>query len=317
METRHIITTSQFSIGRLEYLFSLAEPFKELLESRKAIAPALEGLISANLCFDRSTRTRLCFDSAMKRLGGSVVTLSLGREEAASGEALADTVRTAAVVSGADVIILRCSQVGEIEIVAKKSPVPIISAGVYGEHHPMQALAAMFTVQQNLGTINGLHFAIAGDIKKDPTIRSIINLLGNFPGVKITFSSPELAGLQDEDREYLDQRAIRFIEEPDFEKAVGRVDVLFHSLIPDSRRILFTAERRDPEDNPWAITEKVLGLMKEKSIILTSRILQGQIAPKVDDNPRALYHKEQLKNELCMAMALLKMVLLETPYPRT
>ena len=114
----------------------------------------LRGRLLSTLFYEESTRTSSSFEAAMLRCGGQVVSINTSRSSVAKGETLADTVRTLGCYS--DVIVLRHPAVGSSQEAAKFSPVPIINAGDGVGEHPTQALLDVFTIREELGTVNGL-----------------------------------------------------------------------------------------------------------------------------------------------------------------
>ena len=138
-----------------------------------------------------STRTRFSFESAMLRLGGSVITTENAKEfsSVSKGETLEDSIRI--VNTYVDIIVLRHDEEGASKRASLVSQVPIINAGDGTGQHPTQALLDLYTIQRELGKIDGIHIAFVGDLKHGRTIRSLSYLLGNFNNITIDFVSPE------------------------------------------------------------------------------------------------------------------------------
>ena len=132
----------------------------------------------ASLFYEPSTRTRFSFESAMLRLGGSVITTENAREfsSAAKGETLEDSI--AVVNYYADLIVMRHYEMGASERASKVSSVPIINAGDGPGQHPTQALLDLYTIQRELGYIDNITIAMVGDLKNGRTVRSLAYLLG-------------------------------------------------------------------------------------------------------------------------------------------
>ena len=136
----------------------------------------LKGKILANLFYEPSTRTSSSFTSAMERLGGSVIPINEVRYSSVSkGESLPDTVRT--LECYADVIVLRHPEIGSAALAAKYARKPIINAGDGVGEHPTQALLDLFTIQEELGRVDGLTVTMLGDLKYGRTVHSLARLL--------------------------------------------------------------------------------------------------------------------------------------------
>src|SRR5205807_9667428 len=184
---RHVVESQQFSRALLEELFVRSEEMKR--EPHHFIG-RLAGQVMAALFYEPSTRTRLSFEAAMLRLGGTTMGTDNAREfsSAAKGETLEDTIR---IVSGyADVIVVRHNEEGAAKRAAAVSAVPIINAGDGTGQHPTQALLDLYTIRAELGRISGLHVGLSGDLKHGRTARSLALLLALFPRVELTLIAP-------------------------------------------------------------------------------------------------------------------------------
>src|SRR5215203_1110707 len=169
---RHIIESQQFDPAFIGDLFAVAN------EAEGARDASLHGRIMASLFYEPSTRTRLSFESAMLRLGGSVITTENAKEfsSAVKGETLEDSIK---VISGyADLIVLRHFEEGASKRAAAVSSVPVINAGDGAGQHPTQALLDLYTIARELGRTADISIAFAGDLKHGRTIRSLAYLLG-------------------------------------------------------------------------------------------------------------------------------------------
>jgi aspartate carbamoyltransferase catalytic subunit len=173
-----IVSIDDLTIGEIERIMMLADRFAEQLEAGERLRAA-EGLIMATLFYEPSTRTRLSFESAAHRLGGSVISsASMDASSAAKGETLADTVR---VVSGyADVIVIRHPYDGAARVAAEYARCPVINAGDGSREHPTQTLCDLYILRKKKGHLRGLTVAICGDLKFGRTVHSLIYALARF-----------------------------------------------------------------------------------------------------------------------------------------
>jgi len=161
LTNRSLVTVDDLSNGEIEALFSLADEMSGSMDKQLGIC---HGKIMASLFFEPSTRTRLSFEAAMHRLGGSVITASdVGASSLAKGESLADMARV--VGSYADIIVIRHPWEGAARVVADYAGVPVINGGDGGHQHPTQTLCDLYTIEKERGTIKGLKIALWGDLK--------------------------------------------------------------------------------------------------------------------------------------------------------
>jgi len=182
LENRSLVTIDDLSNGEIMALFSLADGMSAKMEEQYGLC---QGKIMASLFFEPSTRTRLSFEAAMHRLGGSVITVSdVGATSLAKGESISDMAR---VVGGyADIIVIRHPWEGAARVMADYAGIPVINAGDGGHQHPTQTLCDLYTIQKERKGIKGLKIALWGDLKYGRTIHSLIFALAKF-GADILF----------------------------------------------------------------------------------------------------------------------------------
>ncbi|XP_050387722.1 aspartate carbamoyltransferase 1, chloroplastic-like [Argentina anserina] len=160
----------------------------------------LKGYLMATLFYEPSTRTRLSFESAMKRLGGEVLTTENAREfsSAAKGETLDDSIRT--VEGYSDIIVMRHFESGAAKRAAATSGIPVINAGDGPGQHPTQALLDVYTIEREIGKLDGIKVALVGDLANGRTVRSLTSLaylLARDNDVKIYFVSPDAVKMKE------------------------------------------------------------------------------------------------------------------------
>jgi len=190
LANRSLVTIDDFSNGEIEALFSLADKIADSMDEQFGVC---HGKIMASLFFEPSTRTRLSFETAMHRLGGSVITASdVGVTSLSKGESIADMARV--VGSYADIIVVRHPWEGAAKVVADYAGVPVINAGDGGHEHPTQTLCDLYTIKKERQTIKGLKIALWGDLKHGRTIHSLTYALARF-GATIHFRSSRGLGL--------------------------------------------------------------------------------------------------------------------------
>lgn len=300
---QHVVESQQFSRSLLEELFARAEEMKR--EPHRFIG-RLNGRVMAALFYEPSTRTRLSFEAAMLRLGGSAMGTDNAREfsSAAKGETLEDTIR---IVSGyADVIVLRHNEQGAARRAAAVSSVPVINAGDGAGQHPTQALLDLYTIKDELNRIDGVRIAMVGDLANGRTVRSLTYLLSKFKDVKVWFVAPPAVRMGDDLKAHLDEHRVPWVETEDLDAVLPEVDVVYMTRIQKER---FT----DPEaynavKGVYRIDGRALGLMRKYAIVMHPLPRVDEIDPKVDSDPRAAYFR-QARNGLHIRMALLDKLL--------
>src|SRR5882757_10759128 len=173
-----IVSIEDLEIDEIERIFKLADSFLDGIATGTPCTTAA-GLIMATLFYEPSTRTRLSFESAMHRLGGSVISSAdMQASSAAKGESLADTVRV--VSSYADVIVLRHPHDGAARVAADYSACPVLNAGDGSREHPTQTLCDLYILRRKKGHLKGLTVALCGDLKFGRTVHSLIYALARF-----------------------------------------------------------------------------------------------------------------------------------------
>jgi aspartate carbamoyltransferase catalytic subunit len=267
---------------------------------------SMRGKILASLFYEPSTRTRLSFESAMQRLGGMVVSTENARDfsSAIKGETLEDTVRI--VECYADTIVLRHFDNDASERAASVAAVPVINAGSGAGQHPTQALLDVYTIERELGRVDGVTVAMVGDLKHGRTVRSLSYLLGKFKNIRIVFVSPQALHVGADIKEYLDRHGVSYAETERLDQALKIADVLYQTRIQKERF-------EDPHEyekykGVYQVDKTTARLMRQGAILMHPLPRVDEIAPEVDSLPQAVYFK-QAKYGVLTRMALLKWVL--------
>ncbi|MCO5550809.1 hypothetical protein L7F22_004301 [Adiantum nelumboides] len=191
-----VIEAQQFDRDLLGRIFDVARLMEDLEKDTDA-HKVLKGYLMATLFYEPSTRTRLSFESAMKRLGGEVLTTENAREfsSAAKGETLEDTIRT--VEGYSDIIVLRHFESGAAKQAAAAATIPVINAGDGpGQHPTQQALLDVYTIQREIGRLDNIKVGLVGDLANGRTVRSLAYLLGKYHGVKLYFVAPDVVKMK-------------------------------------------------------------------------------------------------------------------------
>jgi aspartate carbamoyltransferase catalytic subunit len=239
----------------------------------------------------------------MLRLGGSVISTENARQfsSVSKGETLEDTIR---ILNGyADVIVMRHYESGSARRAADISRVPVINAGDGTGQHPTQAFLDLYTIQKELGRIDGIRIAMVGDLANGRTVRSLCYLLAKYRDVRIYLVAPEVVRMQDDIKEYLARNDVRFVEEDDLRSIASDVDVLYQTRIQKER---FGDRTEDylAARGVYVVDRDLVSGMKPDSIIMHPLPRVDEIELEVDADPRAAYFR-QAQNGLYIRMALL------------
>ena len=297
MRLRHIISARQFDTKTLQKLFSLTDKIKAGNYNKKV----LSGKIMATIFYEPSTRTRLSFESAMIRLGGSVIATENAADfsSAIKGETLEDTIRIASGYS--DVIVLRHHSPGASQTAAKYAKVSIINAGDGTGEHPTQALLDLYTIFSKFKKTN-ITVAMMGDLLNGRTIHSLSRLLILYPKIKQILISPKALVIPNDLREELKIKHINFTELEDLAKGVREADVIYQTRIQKER--LKSVRVYKKYFGKYVINNNSLKYMKKTAVIMHPLPRVNEITPDVDADKRALYF-QQAQNGLYVRMALL------------
>lgn len=300
MKLTHVIESQQFTVPLLMELFTRSRGMERVVARGGTLE--YQNKILATLFYRPSTRTRFCFEAAMQRLGGRI----LSTENAGSfsseieAEQVEDSIRI--IASYSDVIVVRHPVTGGARRAAEVSSVPVINAGDgEGGQHPTQALLDLYTIYRER-PLDGLSVAIIGELDKGRTARSLAYLLAKFERVRIVFVSPPELQMKPDILDYLDEHGVRYELESDLDRVIRDIDVVYQTRIRPERI-------RDRQQlQCYAINSATVRKMKSDALILHPLPRTVELDKTVDDDPRALYFK-QAANGLYVRMALLTMLL--------
>jgi len=287
LKGRDIITINSLSKNEIERILANAEKMQKILE--KGGCDLLKGKILATLFFEPSTRTRLSFESAMHRLGGSVIGFS-GTTWTSSkkGETLTDTIRT--VDKYCDVMAIRHSIEGSAKLASDFASVPVINVGDGAHTHPTQTLLDLYTIKKEKGKIKGLKVALSGDLKYSRTVHSLSYALAKL-GVDMVFvSPPELKLTKDFTTALKHDFKVKIEEKTHLKDVVKDVDVLYVTRIQRER---FPApEEYEKVKGVYRVDNELLKNAKKGLIVMHPLPRIDEIAPEVDATEHAVYFKQ-------------------------
>jgi len=296
MRLRHIISARQFDTTTLQKLFTLTDKIKK----GNYNINVLRGKIMITLFYEPSTRTRMSFESAMLKLGGSVISTENAAEfsSAIKGETLEDTIRV--INPYCDVIVIRHPQSGTADLASKVSKVPVINAGDGTGEHPTQALLDLYTIFSKFKK-RDFTIAMIGELATYRSVHSLSYLLTLFPKIKFIFVSPKKLGILPELRERLKKSGNQFTETDKLEKGLKEADIVYVTRIQKER---LTKADYKKYFGVYVINKNTLKIMKKNALIMHPLPRINEIIPEIDKDPRAIYF-EEAANGLYIRMALL------------
>ncbi len=270
-----------------------------------AYGKVLEGKVIASLFFEASTRTRLSFETAIQRLGGSVIGFSdASSTSGKKGETLEDTTR---MVSGyADAIVMRHPESGAAARAKVVSNLPIINAGDGSNEHPTQTLLDMFTIRETQGRLENLQIGFAGDLRYGRTVHSLAKALSDFDANQFEFIAPEQVNIPAELREFLQQKGAHFMETDEMEMQLDDLDVLYMTRMQKERFENMTDY--EAVKDAYVFGAEHLAQTKGNFKILHPLPRVGEISTDIDNDPKA-YYFQQAANGVPVRMALLSKIL--------
>jgi carbamoyl-phosphate synthase/aspartate carbamoyltransferase/dihydroorotase/carbamoyl-phosphate synthase/aspartate carbamoyltransferase len=299
-----ILSVSQFQPELLAHVFRLAQDMRAMVAARGG-DQRLAGKVMAAVFYEPSTRTSASFIAAMERLGGGVIPITQGVQfsSVAKGETLSDTMRT--LEQYADVIVLRHPEVGSAGEAAAAASVPVINAGDGAGEHPTQALLDLYTILNELGTLDGLHVAMVGDLRFGRTVHSLTRLLSQYD-VRLSFVSPEILRLPLDLMNEVRDAGKPVRETYSVADVIADVDVLYVTRVQKER---FTdLGQYEQVKDFYAITPSLMEQARRDMIVMHPLPRITEIDPAVDEDPRAAYFR-QMQNGMFVRMALLAAVL--------
>lgn len=299
--TRHLLSMSDLDRDDIDQLLNLTESFAEVGQRPIPRVPALRGKTIAWLFYEDSTRTRLSFETAAKRLSADTMNFSVGSSAVNKGESLRDTVETVAAM-GIDGIVVRHQGAGAPHRITEWIDASVINAGDGWHQHPTQSLLDLYTARQHLGDLEGKRVAIVGDIRHSRVARS--NALGfTEMGAEVTFVAPRTLLPPS-----LEGWPVGVSH--DLDEIIGEIDICYllrmqlerqgHPVVPTLREF----------HNEYGLTVARADRLGEGALIMHPGPMNRgvEIAGEVADRPNAVI-TEQVTNGVAVRMAVLYLLL--------
>jgi len=299
---KDILDGAQFTREELEHILHVTEDMRTRLENQHAL-DLMQGYVLGALFFEPSTRTRLSFETAMHRLGGSVVGFaSAGVSSSAKGESLADTIHT--VDQYVDVIAMRHPRIGSAREAASVANSPVINGGDGAGQHPTQALLDLYTIHTERGQVDGNTIVLCGDLKYGRTVHAGVELYKNYD-CKLIFVAPEELRMPPGITARLREKGVQIEETDELKPALADTDVLYMTRIQKERF-------EDPTQyarlkGRYVVTREMVERINPGVTIMHPLPRVDEITTDVDALPSAAYFR-QARNGVFTRMALIALV---------
>ncbi|XP_063821718.1 multifunctional protein r isoform X2 [Ostrinia nubilalis] len=299
---KSIITVDSFSKDTLNDLFNLAQFMKISVGKGRFLDDILRGKVMASIFYEVSTRTSCSFAAAMQRLGGSVIHTDATSSSAKKGETLEDSV--AVMASYSDVVVLRHPEPGAVARASRHCRKPIINAGDGVGEHPTQALLDVFTIREEIGTVNGLTITMVGDLKNGRTVHSLARILTLYQ-VQLQYVSPPGLGMPKHIMDYVAKKGIPQRVYEKLEDVLADTHVLYMTRVQRER--FDSQEEYEKTRGLLVVTPQLMTRARRRMVVMHPLPRVDEISPEFDSDPRAAYFR-QAEYGMYVRMALLSMV---------
>ncbi|KAJ9138836.1 Protein pyrABCN [Pleurostoma richardsiae] len=299
----HVLSVTQYTRADLHLLFTVAQEMRTGVQ-REGVLDVLRGRLICTMFYEPSTRTSSSFDAAMQRLGGRTVPITTSHSSVQKGETLQDSLRTLACY--ADAVVLRHPDEKSVDVARRYCPVPVINGGNGSKEHPTQAFLDLFTIREELGTVQGLTITFLGDLLYGRPVHSLVYLLQHYQ-VQVQLVSPKSLALPPKVREQLVKSGQLLCESETLTNEIlARTDVLYCTRVQQER--FPSKEEYEKHKGAYRIDNATLKNAKSGMVVLHPLPRNEEIAEEVDFDQRAAYFR-QMRYGLYTRMALLALVM--------
>lgn len=305
----HLIDLNDYPVDWWDKVISLGA---SIYAHPQRYVQACAGKIMATLFYEPSTRTQMSFQSAMIRLGGSIIGFDNPMSSSVSkGENIKDTTKVVSTYS--DILIIRHPMAGTAKAAALTAECPVVNAGDGGHLHPTQTLTDLLTLKMEKGRLDHLTVGLCGDLLYGRTVHSLIKALTCYPDNQfVLISTPELQ-VPDYIIKLLRDSGCAFRTESSLDEAIGELDVLYMTRIQRER----FASQADylAQKDVYRLTEEKMQRAKPDLAVLHPLPRVDEIEIAVDDDPRALYFRQAQYGMYVRMALILRLLESETPAP--
>ena len=303
---KNIISIKDFEREDIDYILDEATKLENIAKS-KEVSEELKGKILGLMFFEPSTRTRMSFETAIKRLGGDGIGFETsGSSSVSKGESIADTAKMFEGYS--DALVIRHELEGVSKFISGIVDVPVINAGDGSGQHPTQTILDLYTIKKEIGKIDDLKIALIGDLKYGRTVHSLSNALCLYNNVKIYLVSPPELKMPQEILIDLNKTNIDYEEVDTIESIIDDVDVLYVTRIQKER--FGDIDEYLKIKGAYVINKKML---EGKDVIVMHPLPRiDEIDTDVDDTKYNKYFTQAF-NAVPVRMAILKILINNNP----
>lgn len=300
LKGKSLIEPSDFTLEEIDQILSLGNDIKNFPSK---YTKACEGKLLATLFYEPSTRTKFSFESAMLRLGGSIIGFSDANTSSVSkGETLSDTLKT--IECYADIAVMRHPKEGAPKLASKSIKMPLINAGDGGHQHPTQTLTDLLTIKSLKNNLNNLTIGLCGDLKFGRTVHSLVKTMARYENIKFVFISPEELKIPKYIKEEIKNQEI--FETTSLEDVIDELDILYMTRVQKER--FFNEEDYLRLKDSYILDKNKIKSAKEDLLIMHPLPRVNEIHTNVDDDKRAVYFY-QAKCGMYVRMALIMRLL--------
>ena len=305
-ELKNIISIKDLNKSDIDYIIDEASKLEDIAKSRE-ISEELKGKILGLMFFEPSTRTKMSFETSMKRLSGECIGFeNTGSSSVSKGESIADTAK---MFEGyCDALVIRHEMEGVSKFISDIVDVPVINAGDGAGQHPTQTLLDLYTIKKEIGSIDNIKIALIGDLKYGRTVHSLANALTLYDNVELYFVSPDKLKMPQEILHDLDKAGMSYTETSNISDVIDKVNVLYVTRIQKER----FADIDDYLEikGAYIINKKML---EGKDLIVMHPLPRiDEIDGDVDDTKYNKYFT-QAANAVPVRMAILKTLIKNNP----
>ena len=302
-ELKNIISIKDLNKSDIDYIIDEASKLEDIAKSRE-ISEELKGKILGLMFFEPSTRTKMSFETSMKRLSGECIGFeNTGSSSVSKGESIADTAK---MFEGyCDALVIRHEMEGVSKFISDIVDVPVINAGDGAGQHPTQTLLDLYTIKKEIGHIDNIKIALIGDLKYGRTVHSLVQAMCNFKA-KFNFVSPVELKMPSTVIQYIKNAGLEYHEYTDLESVIPNSDIIYMTRVQRER--FPDPLEYEKVKNSYVLRNDMLENSRPNCRILHPLPRVNEIHTDVDSNPKA-YYFQQAQNGLYVRQALIAAIL--------
>ncbi len=302
---KSLVSVSALTAADIQYAFLRTDEMVRIVKERGG-DDRLKGKILGTLFYEPSSRTFSSFITSMQRLGGGFIPLNgMANTSVAKGETLEDTAKVFS--SYADILVMRNPVSMTAKILSKNATVPVINAGDGTNEHPTQALLDSYTISKHFSDFRTVTVGMVGDLLNGRTVHSLSRVLKTLGVVTFIWVSPKALKMPSSIKEEIGKSGVSILESESLSETIGKMDVIYDTRVQKERFTDLTEYER--LKLAYIINPDMMKKAKRDSILMHPLPRVGEITPDVDNDTRAVYMREQMRNGMYMRMALLDLIL--------